>query len=290
MGAIKSGEALGNPDRLVNRYGGVPVIYVESAEDLYIFGECWFKDRLSRVEFLPAASQCGFEGCSAVIQAVSDERTVGNSAWGIVDRDVVMSQNLWYLVHETDDSRFEQAQPFGPKVKVLCRWEMESYLVDTEVLEQCRAELHSQAQRPASDIDQELLDHCQALIPHAAINAVCHEERVAGLPDGYTDRFATRSEVEGDILANILPKKIEQGQAQYFHHRQLVDAFDLVNAAPRARVGALLRRVAGKAVLKRYGARHHISIDLKGLLANRIKDKNRVPDEIASFVEQVAMI
>jgi hypothetical protein len=91
MGVVKGGEALGNPDRLVARYGGVPVIYVESDEDRYVFGECWFKDRLSRIEFQPAAAQCGFAGCSAVVQAVGDERAAGNPAWGIVDRDVVMS-------------------------------------------------------------------------------------------------------------------------------------------------------------------------------------------------------
>ena len=116
---------------------------------------------------------------------------------------------------------YEQAQPFGAEVKVLCRWEMESYLADAAAHEQCRAELSRQPRRPALAIDQELLDHRHALIPHAAINAACHEIRVRGLPDGITDRLPTRAEVES-------------------------------------------------------------------LLANRIKEQNRVPDEIARFVEQVA--
>ena len=75
---------------------------------------------------------------------------------------------------------------------------------------------------------------------------------------------------------------------RYSHHALLVDAFDLVSEAPRVRVGALLRRIAGKAVLKRFGASHHINVDLKGLLASRIKEQSRVPEEISSFVEQIA--
>ncbi len=287
MGAVKSGEALGSPDRLLSRYGGVPVIYVESAEDLYVFGECWFNDQLSRVEFRPAASRCGFAGCCAVIQAVGDERAAGNPAWGIVDRDVAMSQNLWHLVHETDDVRYEQAKPFGAEVKLLCRWEMESYLVDAVALEQCRAELLKVQRRARADIDQELLGHCQALVPHAAVNAARHECRAAGLPDGYTDRFPTRNAVDTEIRTKFLADKPEVSDL-YDKHTVLVDAFDLANEAPRIRVGALLRRVAGKAILMRFGATNKISIDLKGLLANRIKEQQRVPDEITRFVEQVA--
>lgn len=287
MGAVKSDEALGSPDRLLSRYGGVPVIYVESTEDLYVFGDCWFKDRLSRIEFQPAASQCGFAGCLAVIQAVGDERGAGNPAWGIVDRDVLMSQGLWYLVHETDDTRYEQTKPFGAEVKVLCRWEMENYLADAEALEQCRAELLRVQRRANADIEQELLGHCQALVPHAAVNAALHECRAAGLPDGYTDRFPTRNAVDTEIRTKILADKPEISDI-YDKHTVLVDAFDLANEAPRVRASALLRRVAGKAILKRFGATNKISIDLKGLLANRIKEQQRVPDEITRFVEQVA--
>ncbi|WP_295431255.1 hypothetical protein [uncultured Thiodictyon sp.] len=290
MGAVKGGEALGNPDRLVARYGGVPVIYVESDEDHYVFGECWFKDRLSRVEFQPAASQCGFAGCSAVIQAVGDERAAGNPAWGIVDRDVVMSLNLWHLVHETDDTRYEQAKPFGAEVKVLRLWEMESYLADARALEQCRSELSRQSPRPVAAVDEELLNHCQALVPHAAMNAACHEIRVGGLPDGMTDRFPSRAAVERNIETTILPTKPEQVATMYRKHLPLVDAFDLVGATPKDRVSRLLRRVAGKAVLKRFSASHHINVDLKGLLANRIKEQNRVPDEITRFVEEIASV
>jgi len=223
MGAVKSSPGLSDPDRLVARYGGVPVIYVESTEDHYVYGECWFKDWLSRVEFQPAMVQCRFSGCSAVLEAVGGERTAGNLAWGIVDRDTVMSQDLWNLVHETDDAKYKSAKPFGAEIKVLCRWEMESYLADAIALEQCRAELQRQPRRPDSVVAQELLDQCDALVPHAAINATCHELRVPGFGDGYTNRFPARSAVEADIHSMLLPNLPNSAIALYAKHVPLVD-------------------------------------------------------------------
>lgn len=40
MGAIKNKPGLQSSNHFLNRYGGVPVIYVESEEDRYIYGEC----------------------------------------------------------------------------------------------------------------------------------------------------------------------------------------------------------------------------------------------------------
>ena len=177
MGAVKSNHILIEPDKLVNRYGGVPVIYVESDDDYYVYGECWFKDRLSKVEFRPAKSKCATDGCDAVCSAVSTERRAGNPAWGIVDRDMVMSKELWDLVYETDDNAYEQSKPFGINVKVLCRWEMESYLADGEALEHIQASLNRKQQRPLCNVFHELLEHCHILMPHAAINAVLHRYR-----------------------------------------------------------------------------------------------------------------
>lgn len=289
MAAVKNQPGLGAPDRLSARYGGVPVVYVESEEDSYVFGECWFKDRLSHVEFRPALQQCNFSGCSAVIKAVAEERKAGNSAWGVVDRDMVMSENMWHLVNETDDAAYESAKPFGAEVKTLCRWEMESYLADGEVMEKCRAEIEMEPPRPTQDVYDELLDHCQVLIPHAAINAVCHQHRVEGLSDGYTNRrFSTRAETEARVQQDKFPKLPSSAAADYAIHVSHVDAFDLPGQTSTARVNALLRRIHGKALLNRFSAAHGIRIDLKGLLANRIREMARVPAEVAIFVDDIA--
>ena len=288
MGAVKNQPGLGAPDRLSARYGGGPVIYVESEDDSYVFGECWFKDRLARVEFRPASYQCSSSGCTAVIKAVADERKTGNAAWGIVDRDAVMSEDMWPLVNETNDVAYENSKPFGAEIKTLCCWELENYLADGDALEQCRAEIKMQPVRQSQNVYQELFDHCQALVPHAAINAVCHQHRVKALPDGYSRRFATRAEVQAGIVTEKLAGLPAAAVADYTMHLSYVDAFDLPSATPAARTKALLRRIHGKALLDRFSAAHHINVELKGLLANRILGMARVPEEIAVFVDQIA--
>ncbi len=289
MGVVKNRPGLDASDRLSARYGGVPVIYVESEDDCYVFGECWFKDRLSHVEFRPAAHKCGFSGCSAVVEAVADERGAGNSAWGIVDRDTVMSENLWHLVDETNDAIYQCAQPFGVEIKALCRWEMENYLADGNAMEKCRAEMKMAPPRPSVTVYDELLSHCQVLIPHAAMNAVCHLHRVEGLKDGYArpKHLATREDVDAEIRAGKLTRLPPSAAADYAQQTARVDAFDLPGETPRACVNALLRRVHGKALLARFAAVHSISSDLKGLLANRISEMALVPAELTSFVDEV---
>lgn len=289
MGAVKSHPGLDEPDKLATRYGGVPVVYVESEEDNYVYGECWFKDRLSKLEFKAAAVKCATDGCDAVLNAVNMERQAGNPAWGIVDRDIVMSKELWELVYETNDDTFERAKPFGNEIKVLCRWEMESYLADGEALEHIQAGLNKKPERPLPDVFQELLDHCFVLIPHAAINAVLQLHKRNGVGDGYTNSFSTDEEVSEYFQKTQIPILPGSGQADYDHHLPLVTAFDSPRASAEERLIALLRRVHGKALLKRFFHVHHkIQADVKGLLANRIKEKSRIPAEIEAFVDKVA--
>jgi hypothetical protein len=289
MGAIKSHPSLNDPDKLTTRYSGVPVVYVESEEDRYIYGECWFKDQLSKLEFKAATVTCSIDGCNGVLDAVSQERQAGNPAWGIVDRDIVLGKEFWELVHETDDTVFEKAKPFGHEIKVLCRWEMESYLADGEALEHIQAGLNKASERPTPVVYQELLEHCHVLVPHATINAVLHSHKLSGAGDGYTDRFSTCEQVTADIQKIFIPKLFPTGQADYDQHLPLVTAFDFPDAPAEERVNALLRRIHGKALLKRFfHASHKIQTDVRGLLANRIKEKSRVPVEIETFIDMVA--
>jgi len=289
MGAIKHQQFIADSDRLSARYGGVPVIYVESEEDRHVFGDCWFRDRLSKVEFKPALSVATAAGCNGVISAVSEELQAGNAAWGIVDRDSVMSHDNWPLVHETNDSVYEASSPFGTNIKALCRWEMESYLVDGEALEYYRAGFAKQPERQLNVVYQELLDHCQALVPHAAINAVLHHNRGKGLRDGETNQFASRSQVDGYIQSTKFPKLPTTAASEYAQHLVQVDAFDYPGSAPKDRVNGLLRRVHGKAVLERFQYAHKIrNIEMDGLLAKRIEEKGQVPVEIENFISKVA--
>lgn len=291
MGAVKSQGFIGDSDRLTSRYGGVPVIYVESEEDHHVFGECWFRGHLSKVEFRPASAKATVSGCNGVIEAVKTERQAGNPAWGIVDRDSVMSHDRWELVYETNDAVFESAHPFGEPIKVLRRWEMESYLVDGEALEYQRACLGMQPARPTDKVYTELLGHCHALLPHAAINAVRHIHRHAGLSDSFTNRFNSRKDVEEEIKRKFIPQLPESALDEYTQHLSQADSFDDVTRPTEERVNRLLCRVHGKAMLERFCHVHKSEIGntkLKGLLAKRIEEKERIPTELADFITQVS--
>ena len=294
MGAVKKKPGLQAPNHFFVRYSGVPVVYVESEDDSYVFGECWFKDQLSRLEFQSVLDRPGgnsTSGCNAVIQAVEEEMPAENPAWGVVDRDAVMSADLWNLVHETDDTRFDNAYPFGNRVKVLRRWEMESYLIEGDLLEQHRCEKEMKSPRSSLEIWGELLADCQALIPHAALNATKHFYKASGLGDGRTDQFKDRDEVEVRLVESVL-NSLEtlhsDCRGQYAKHLSHVEAFDTTDSLSMTRVQSLLRRVHGKAVLSRFKSRHKIKDDFRGMLASSIKSAERVPEELRNFV-QIAM-
>jgi len=291
MAAIKQQKFIADSERLGARYSGVPVIYVESEEDRHVFGDCWFRDHLSKVEFKPASSLTPVSGCNGVISAVSEELRAGNAAWGIVDRDILMAHEQWGILYETNDLVYESSKPFGAQIKVLCRWEMESYLVDGEALEYLRASIAKQLPRQPSDVYQELNSHCQALIPHAAANAVFHANKKQGIGDrcySNSKKFETRSRVENDIQQNQLLRLPATATADYSKHLEKVDAFDYPQADAEIRVNGLLRRVHGKAVLERFRSAHKIQTDLDGLLAKRIEEQNRIPSELTNFINDIA--
>lgn len=295
MGAIKNKKSgLKNPERLYNRYSGVPVVYVESDEDQYVFGECWFKEQSSRLEFNPVAARRGnagdaTSGCNAVIEAVHEERISGNPAWGIVDRDAVFSHRRWDLVHETSDEAFDGALPFGQHVKVLRRWEMESYLIEVEAMEKCRSEHAMESPRADVAVWAELLVDCQALVPHAALNAVHHEFHEDGIGDGRTDSMAQWADVEAKLVRPALTSLARSHptcQEHYDDYLKSAKAFDSPEQPDSVRVASLLRRVHGKAMLSRFESRHQLR-RLKGSLAARIKEADRIPDELRDFVRNV---
>ncbi|MEY4979539.1 MAG: hypothetical protein RLZZ352_1809 [Pseudomonadota bacterium] len=290
MGAIKKKPGLQSSNHFFNRYSGVPVIYVESEEDRYIYGGCWFQSQLSRVEFLSVAERAvdnAFSGCKAVIEAVQEEASSGNVSWGIVDRDAVMSQDLWSLVHETDDDCFDGSRPFGQHIKVLLRWEMESYLVDAGALELLRSRKEMTKPRPDHVVWDELLGDCQALIPHAALNAMRHQYKEKGLGDGSTDDHKNRPEVECQLVNKVLDAmKMRKPDCDhdYAEHLAYVEAFDTIRAPSYKRVQGFLRRVHGKAVLSRFKKRHSVKDDFRAQLAVEIKAAGRVPKELDDFV------
>ena len=265
-------------------------MYLESESDRYIYAEIWFRDNQQKVEFVAVNQQAGTSGCTAVINHVRNQRAQGNLAWGLVDRDALMAKGEWDLVWETDDVKFSLSTPFGPYVKATLLWELENYLADIDVCEAYLARAKLRVVRPATQIHQEFRAHCEALVPHAAYNAMAHQFGRSQTGDGLTNCFPNRQLVDNHIQSAMLSGCSSIEQATYSENINKVDRFDHQSGTDQQRFEGLRRRVHGKALLSRLVTCHSLSgkvCDHLGHLAEEIRRAGRVPDELKSFLNDV---
>jgi len=196
-----------------------------------------------------------------------------------------MADGNWSLLRETNDEAFEQARPY-PEIKITLRWELESYLIEPDALEAYLAPAQSgRLARSTSEVEKELLEHADALIPFAALNQALHYHVTAAPGDGYTgldDRLAVQNKIDRDKLAE--PPNVGKN---YQENIPLMDAFaGAPTATPRQKLQGLLRTVNGKAMLERVKMAAHIQHDITYLIAKEIKQAGHVPAEIEHFVQQ----
>lgn len=259
-------------------YKAKTVIYVEGDSDQKIFANYWFRGREQELDFKPPPSG---SGCAAVVNQVKTERLAGISAWGIVDRDKLMADGHMTVLHETDDAKFDAARPYGPHVKVTQRWELESYLLEPEVIEEHLAAHHSgRGTRPREHVVQELLKHADALVPHAAANQVLHQAGISALPD----KFGLDAKCRADMASRVLAQQAKWQQAvkdSYPTHVNAIDAFGSAVTPDEIRYFGLLRAVNGKAMLERLKHANGINYELEYQLASRFKHP---PQEVADYV------
>lgn len=289
MATLKKQTKL-NTDGFSRRYGGVPVLYLEAESDRYIYAEIWFRDYQQQIEFVAVEQKTGTSGCTAVIQHVQDQRTQGNPAWGVVDRDSLMAKNHWNLVWETNDATFSTSSPFGPYVKTTLLWELENYLVEAEISETYFARTSLRAIRPLAQVYRELREHCEALIPHAAYNAAAHQNGKPQTGDGLTNQLANRQAVENHIQINMLSDWTTGEQAIYSQSIGKVEQFDSPSGTDQQRFEGLRRRVHGKALLSRLAKQHGLPGGISshlGHLAEEISRAERVSDELRTFLDRV---
>ncbi|HRW64282.1 MAG TPA: hypothetical protein P5032_00790 [Candidatus Competibacter sp.] len=281
MGNLKNKPLDG--ESIFKRYSGQIIIYLESSDDNNIYSNIWFGDRLVEFLFRPANKGAAtYGGCQAVRESVNHDRTNGIKAFGIVDRDIVMAEDHWYLVWETDNSRFAQAMPFGPYIKVLNRWELENYLIDSEAIEEYLANQIGRKVRNTQDVIKELLDHCDVLILHTAGNAACHNARINGFTDGFTDR-KDKIRVDQDIQQRFIQRNA--CQQDYLDNIAKAQAFNINNTSNEERLEKLLQIIYGKALLSRVKRQHNISHEIRFHLAAAIKRDKRIPLEISNHLD-----
>ncbi|HIE02422.1 MAG TPA: DUF4435 domain-containing protein [Thiotrichaceae bacterium] len=220
---MASFKQLQEHDSIDNAYTNKAVVYLESEEDLQIMKERWFFDEGKEIEFKSVDSGEG-GGCTQVINRVKSERDKGMSAFGIVDRDILMKKEKWDLWWEIDDQKFKQAKPFGDYIFVLRRWEIENYLLSPEELEIVLSDKAFRSRQEIEVVIQNLLKEAEDLKVLSAALIISHQ---------YGQTFSTgfgfkktgevlQKQVENHLSTQIQSNDMSQ---QLINYVQKIEAF-----------------------------------------------------------------
>lgn len=180
-------------------------IYLESTDDQYIlrnwFSTFNFYDKLS---FESVSETRGDGGCQLVLKKVENSQL---KAFGIVDRDILLADpnfqdSLWW---EIEDEVFLSQKPYGEKIFVLHRWELENYLLHPQALAALVAEKRLNAETSATDIAKLLYDHEDNMVAVTLLSTISPERiRVQVLRDKSGDELKQaiqeRLQVNPDII------------------------------------------------------------------------------------------
>jgi len=256
-------------------------VYLESEEDRQIIGERWFFDE--DFEFRSSGHDAnGAGGCSMVLKKVQDDEDNGIESVGLVDRDILLKDQQWDLWWETDDIKFKSEQPYGEKIKVLTRWEIENYLLlEPDIIAEMKADCSPKKrsiQRPAPiPLD---LDEITLLTTLTCADAVCHQHGNKKVGDNMAKFNKTNQELRG----NLKEKNISLNDLDAM--KQHADKFSEGEVKGSKEHWMKQSRILnGKAILKRlqlFGRRD----DHRFTLASKIYDKNKIDEEIENYIKE----
>jgi hypothetical protein len=287
-------------DFIGSKYEGGIKVFLESTEDVRIFSDHWFSHYQDKICFESAENddKKGGGGCNAVLRKVKEAENQQLIAYGIVDRDKLLgdpdNQDIFW---ETDDDKFHAALPYGHKIHVLRRWEMENYLLKPEAFKaelQCRVFKRS-ASAPEITAGT-LLNYENDLIKLTALSTVLGNK---GIPDNKDiGRAYSEEKLHIEINNYLLPHKITLESTEFTRDISQISAFANDEENPEMRWDKLSRILDGKKALKKYCALFNREYELigfqyadevKGCLANKIASKRELLDEeLCNVIERFA--
>lgn len=283
MGSLKNNK-LASTVGVVGRYASKPKVYLEGESDVKIYAYRWFREKSDQLDF-----KCpeGTTGCAAVRASVVSEQANGIQAFGILDRDVLLAENKWDLLAETDDEVFLRSRPFGENIRVTLLWELESYLISPPVIEECLAD-YEKGREPGGKIGEttaRLMEHAVVLTRHAALNSTLHEHNLEQWGDGRSERNS-----EADFMAKVeaeLGKRDDKFRQVYQAHLDKARKFDPQSTSVEDNLKGLLRRVHGKAMIRRIQAAEKINDGetLVYQLASKVKERG-LPPELVGYIDE----
>jgi len=160
-------------------------IYLESTDDQYILRN-WFStfNFYDKFSFESVSETRGDGGCKIVVDKVKNSQL---TAFGIVDRDILLADpdfhdSLWW---EIDDAVFLSQKPYGEKIFVLHRWELENYLLHPHALAALVADKRLNATTSAADIASLLCDHEDDMVAATLLSTIPAQTGAGQAAEGF---------------------------------------------------------------------------------------------------------
>jgi len=279
------------------KYEGGIKVFLESEEDVRIFSDHWFSHKLDKLRFVSAEEgKSGGGGCQVVISKVEKSNDQDIKAYGIVDRDVLLSDNKTEIFWESDDTKFHDALPYGEKIHVLRRWELENYLLQPCAFAEEVSRRVSRSPAPSVSADT-LLEYSEDIIQVTALTALSVSKSKNSPSPGFG------IQVSGSTLSEEINKHLEKN----FPDEVGLDVSNEINKikvfeqnaeaeSAEEKWNNLTRILDGKKSLMRLC--HHLSdrLDIKslkhweemrGCLANSIASNEAIDSELVELIENI---
>jgi hypothetical protein len=231
------------------------VIFVEGDDDKEIL-ERWF-EREIRDELLkfkkPTEQNAKADGCAYVIQVVDECAGAAIPVFGIVDRDATVGPDIT-LFMEVDDKAFRGSRLFGDRVRILSRWEIESYLFSPQaILKLLRDNKGNQDVSLGSrEIIEEAMKVSEAVLLLSAVNLIIRDKQ---LGEGFVPRWKVRETCSAEDMLWHLARESSiwsQVEPELAAMKDKLKRFTAGFAAGTEEyIHAFLRCLDGKAMLSR---------------------------------------
>jgi hypothetical protein len=282
-------------DRLLTprRAAGVVVVYVEASLDSELLSRYLFRDMAGEyIRFEPADDEeGGGGGWEMVVAQVERARADGVFAFGLVDRDALLSSDDEEGMLETDDELLQCEHSLHQHVRVLTRWELENYLLLEPDIVAEAANIHrtkKQQETGADTMLQQLLDIADVLVPVTCSRIMRHRRRSKEFTQCGDPSLSSRALMREAVLNHLGEGASDCGRHtnEYEALEARVEAF--ADANPQGSVDlwrALNRIVEGKCILKRLPARAVGNEQHLRLLASKLYDLQLIDEELRSHME-----
>ncbi|MBF0185068.1 MAG: DUF4435 domain-containing protein [Magnetococcales bacterium] len=282
--------------RVGQLYANRVVLYVESREDLEVLRDRWFREWSEWIEFQAVDRQDGSGGGGScqVHRRVQEDRKAHIDAYGIVDRDVLLSDQVmrngshWSAFMQTDHDAFEAASYLGPYIKILRRWEIENYLLHPVAIGKMLNDAgFSLPDRCSADkAAQCILDFSPVAILMTAANLVLLENDRRPLKELFGKECEDLPKLTTHIVKQLDKNDITDAQEKIDIKCNAIRAFlHDQTGTPESQWDQLNHLIDGKLFLTRFCEWIGFSEDKRKVLATMVCDGQLIDTEISAFME-----